>query len=58
MLKNTTVQFPLFYFQSILSKKAETFNLWLAQVGEERIDEEYDPEIAINRALDTYRKKD
>ena len=44
--------------QSIPSKKAEPFKLWLAQVGKERIDEAYDPEIAINRALDTYRKKD
>ena len=43
--------------QSIPSKKAEPFKLWLAQVGKERIDEAYDPEIAINRALDTYRKK-
>lgn len=43
--------------QSIPSKKAEPFKLWLAQVGKERIDEAYDPELAINRALDTYRKK-
>lgn len=43
--------------QSIPSKKAEPFKLWLAQVGSERIDETYDPEIAINRALDAYRKK-
>ena len=43
--------------QSIPSKKAEPFKLWLAQVGKERIDEAYDPEIAINRALDIYRKK-
>lgn len=43
--------------QSIPSKKAEPFKLWLAQVGKERIDEAYDPEMAINRALDTYRKK-
>ncbi len=42
--------------QSIPSKKAEPFKLWLAQVGKERIDEAYDPEIAINRALDIYRK--
>lgn len=44
--------------QSIPSKKAEPFKLWLAQVGKERIDETYDPEITINRALDTYRKKE
>ena len=43
--------------QSIPSKKAEPFKLWLAQVGRERIDEAYDPEIAINRALDIYRQK-
>lgn len=43
--------------QSIPSKKAEPFKLWLAHVGRERIDEAYDPEITINRALDTYRKK-
>jgi len=43
--------------QSIPSRKAEPFKLWLAQVGKERIDEAYDPEITINRALDTYRKK-
>ena len=43
--------------QSIPSKKAEPFKLWLASVGKERIDEAYDPEIAVNRALDTYRKK-
>ena len=43
--------------QSIPSKKAEPFKLWLARVGKERIDETYDPEITINRALDTYRKK-
>ena len=43
--------------QSIPSKRVEPLKLWLAQVGKERIDEAYDPEIAINRALDTYRKK-
>lgn len=43
--------------QSIPSKKAEPFKIWLAQVGKERIDEAYDPEIAINRALDIYRRK-
>ena len=43
--------------QSIPSKRAEPFKLWLAQVGKDRIDEAYDPEIAINRALDIYRKK-
>ena len=43
--------------QSIPSKKAEPFKLWLARVGRERIDESYDPEITINRAIDTYRRK-
>ena len=43
--------------QSIPSKKAEPFKLWLAKVGKERIDENYDPELAINRALNTYRRK-
>ena len=43
--------------QSIPSKKAEPFKLWLAEVGKERIDETYDPEITINRALNTYRRK-
>lgn len=43
--------------QSVPSKKAEPFKLWLAKVGKERIDETYDPEITINRALDTYRRK-
>ncbi len=43
--------------QSIPSKKAEPFKLWLAKVGKERIDEAYDPEITINRALETYRRK-
>ena len=43
--------------QSIPSKKAEPFKLWLAKVGKERIDESYDPEITINRALETYRRK-
>jgi hypothetical protein len=43
--------------QSIPSKKAEPFKLWLAQVGKERIDETADPEKAINRAMATYLKK-
>lgn len=43
--------------QSIPSKKAEPFKLWLAQVGKERIEETIDPELAIDRALDTYLKK-
>ena len=43
--------------QSIPSKKAEPFKVWLAQVGRERIDEINDPEIAIQRAMDTYLSK-
>lgn len=43
--------------QSIPSPKAEPFKLWLAQVGAERIDETIDPELTINRALETYLKK-
>ena len=52
---NTQQVFRL--IQSIPSKKAEPFKMWLAQVGKERIDEIYDPEITINRALETYRRK-
>lgn len=44
--------------QSIPSPKAEPFKMWLAKVGRERIDEMEDPEITINRALETYLKKD
>ena len=43
--------------QSIPSKKAEPFKLWLAQVGRERLDEISDPEKAIDRAFETYMKK-
>jgi len=43
--------------QSIPSKKAEPLKLWLARVGSERIDETADPELAIDRALETYLKK-
>ena len=43
--------------QSIPSPKAEPFKLWLAEVGNDRIEEIYDPEIAIQRALSFYRKK-
>lgn len=43
--------------QSIPSKKAEPFKLWLARVGRERIDEIADPELSINRAVEFYRKK-
>ena len=40
--------------QSIPSPKAEPFRVWLAQVGSERLDEEQDPELTIERALQTY----
>lgn len=42
--------------QSIPSKKAEPFKMWLAQVGRERIEETIDPELTIDRALETYSK--
>ena len=43
--------------ESIPSPKAEPFKLWLANLGSERIDEVFDPEIAINRAVRYYRAK-
>ena len=43
--------------QSIPTPKAEPFKLWLAKVGRERLDELADPEITINRALQTYLDK-
>ncbi len=43
--------------QSVPSKKAEPFKMWLAQVGRERIEETIDPELAIDRAVETYQKK-
>ena len=43
--------------QTIPSPKAEPFKLWLAQVGRERIEETIDPELTIERALETYLKK-
>ncbi len=43
--------------QSIPSRKAEPFKMWLAQVGRERIEEVIDPELTIERALETYAKK-
>lgn len=43
--------------QSIPSPKAEPFKLWLAQVGRERIEETIDPELSIERALETYLEK-
>lgn len=43
--------------QSIPSKKAEPFKMWLAKVGNERIEETIDPELAMERAMETYLKK-
>jgi hypothetical protein len=43
--------------QSVPSPKAEPFKMWLAEVGKERIDEIIDPELAIDRALETYLQK-
>ena len=43
--------------ESIPSKKAEPFKMWLANLGKERVDEVFDPEIAINRAVEYYRKR-
>ena len=43
--------------ESIPSLKAEPLKLWLAKMGKERIDEVFDPELAINRAVDYYRSR-
>ena len=43
--------------QSIPSPKAEPFKMWLAQVGREHIEETIDPELTIERALETYQRK-
>ena len=43
--------------QSIPSKKAEPFKMWLASCGSERLDEIADPQKAIDRAVETYRQK-
>ena len=43
--------------ESVPSAKAEPFKMWLASLGKERIDEVFDPEKAIDRAIDYYRKK-
>ena len=52
-----TTQQHLRIIQSIPSPKAEPFKLWLAEVGRERIEETIDPELIIDRALETYLKK-
>ena len=43
--------------ESIPSPKAEPFKLWLAKIGKDRIDEVFDPELAINRAVDYYKSR-
>ena len=43
--------------ESIPSKRAEPFKMWLANLGSERIDEVFDPEIAIKRSINYYRKR-
>ena len=43
--------------ESVPSSKAEPFKLWLAQMGKERIDEVFDPEIAVTRAVEYYRSR-
>lgn len=43
--------------ESVPSPKAEPFKLWLANLGKERIDEVFNPEIAVNRAVEYYRNK-
>lgn len=43
--------------ESIPSPKAEPFKLWLASLGSDKINEVFDPEIAINRAVNYYRNK-
>ena len=43
--------------ESVPSKNAEPFKLWLASLGKERIDEVFDPKIAIKRAISYYKKR-
>ena len=43
--------------ESVPSPKAEPFKLWLAELGKEKIDEVFDPEIAIKRAINYYRNR-
>ena len=43
--------------ESIPSPNAEPFKLWLAELGKERIDEVFDPELAVNRAVEYYRNR-
>ena len=43
--------------ESIPSKKAEPVKMWLAKLGQERVDEVFDPSITVQRAIDIYRAK-
>ena len=57
-LRDAMVTKDIFRFiESIPSPKAEPMKMWLANLGSERIDEVFDPEIAINRAVNYYRNK-
>lgn len=53
----TDMQGLFHIIQSIPSPKAEPFKMWLAEVGKERVDDTIDPELTIDRALETYLKK-
>lgn len=53
----TTTEQLLRLIQSVPSPKAEPFKVWLAEVGKERIEETIDPELTVERALETYLKK-
>ncbi len=55
--QTATTQGILRIIQSIPSKKAEPFKLWLAQVGTERLEEMADPEKALDRGMEYYRRK-
>lgn len=56
-IQAANIQGVLRIIQSIPSKRAEPLKQWLAQIGRERIEETIDPELAIDRALETYQKK-
>ena len=56
-IQAANIQGILRIIQSIPSKRAEPLKQWLAQVGRQRIEETIDPELAIDRALETYQKK-
>lgn len=56
-IQAANIQGILRIIQSIPSKRAEPLKQWLAKVGRERIEETIDPELAIDRALETYQKK-